>query len=100
MDAQTCISLIMQVSGTYLTTILNVFCTPFPLLMISETGQVIINPKLARTFSSDFVNDMKGKLRLLGHLALPEQKQIESDESHLMQKIAATEEIKLFSCYL
>ena len=100
LDQQTCFNLIVQVASSYFATLVNNFCNPYTLLFINEQGQVMIHPKLSKLFTLQFINDLKDLLRILGHLALPDQKPIESSESHLMQMIVGTEGLKLISWYL
>ncbi|EAY06326.1 hypothetical protein TVAG_065830 [Trichomonas vaginalis G3] len=99
LNKESCISLIINVSSTYVAGIINTFCSPYPLLTVSD-GSVSFSQKLTRSFQNSFVENLKTTLRLIGHLSLTEQRPVESAESHLMQMIVGTEGLKLLSWYL
>ena len=100
LDANECFSLIIQVSLSYFVTLFNNFCAPNPIILVNESGQVRVNPKLARNVGHEFVDNVRIILRILKHLSLSEQKPIESSEAQLMQMIVGTEGLNLICWYL
>lgn len=99
LNKKECAILIVNVAATYIAGIINTFCSPFPMLVMQD-GQVSFSPKLTRKFDAQFVKNLKLMLKSLGHVSLPDQRQIESPESHLMQMIVGTEGLKLISWYV